>query len=127
MSTKSRISYRTIAYTVIAAVFLCSGFAQAQSYDPDQDIPKPTMLQKRLDKMGRGLSNFLFGWTEIPVTLHTKMKQGKPLTYLLTTAPLIGATRGFMRMGAGVYEFFTFYTKNPGGDYEPILEPEYIF
>ena len=111
----------------MAAVFYCSSFAYAQSYDPDQDIPKPTLLQKRLEKLGRGVSNVLFGWSEIPVVWYSKMKQGKPLTYLLTTAPIIGTTKMFMRMGTGVYEVFTFYTKHPTGDYEPILEPEYIF
>jgi len=123
----SRAFYKIGAAVVLAAVFFSSSFAYAQSYDPDQDIPKPTMLQKRMSKMGRGLSNFLFGLTEIPTTMYTKMKQGKPLTYLLTTAPVLGTTKAFMRIGTGAYEFFTFYVRNPGGDYEPILEPEYIF
>ena len=127
MNGKRRTFYKIGAIVVLAAVFFSSSFAYAQSYDPEQDIPKPTMLQKRMDKLGRGLSNFLFGWTEIPVTWNAKMKQGKPLTYLLTTAPILGATKGFMRMGTGIYEFFTFYTENPSGDYEAILEPEYIF
>ncbi len=122
-----RTFYKIGAIVVLAAVFLSSSFAYAQSYDPDQDLPKPTMLQKRMNKLGRGLSNFLFGLTEIPLTMNAKMKQGKPLTYLLTTAPILGTTRAFMRMGTGVYEVFTFYVRNPGGDYEPILEPEYIF
>ncbi len=125
--SKTRIFKKFIAFLVIVAVFTGSGFSQAQSYDPDQDIPSPTMLQKRVEKMGRGLSNFVFGWTEIPVTWYTKMQQGKPLTYLLTTAPVIGTTKMFMRMGTGVYEFFTFYFRSPAGDFEPILEPDYIF
>ena len=127
MNGTSRTFYKIGAIVVLAAVFISSSFAYAQSYDPQQDIPKPTMLQKRMDKLGRGLSNFFFGWTEIPVTWYAKMKQGKSLTYLLTTAPVLGTTKAAMRMGTGVYEFFTFYTKNPSGDYEPILEPEYIF
>ena len=127
MNETSRAFYKIGAAVVLTAVFFSSSFAYAQSYDPDQDIPTPTMLQKRMSKMGRGLSNFLFGLTEIPMTMYTKMKQGKSLTYLLTTAPVLGTTKAFMRMGTGVYEFFTFYTKHPGGDYEPILEPEYIF
>ncbi len=127
MNETSRAFYKIGAAVVLAAVFFSSSFAYAQSYDPDQDIPKPTMLQKRMSKMGRGLSNFIFGLTEIPATMYTKMKQGKPLTYLLTTAPVLGTTKAFMRMGTGAYEFFTFFVRNPGGDYEPILEPEYIF
>lgn len=127
MTNKVRNSYKITAFTVIAAVFICCGFAQAQSYDPDQGLPTPTMLQKRMEKVGRGLSNFIFGWTEIPMTWYTKMQQGKPLTYLFTTAPVIGTTKAFMRMGTGVYEVVTFYARNPAGDFEAILEPDYIF
>lgn len=123
----SRTFHKIGAIVVVAAVVLSSSLAYAQSYDPEQDIPTPTMLQKRLTKLGRGLSNFLLGWTDIPVTWNQKMKQGKPLSYLLTTAPVLGTTRAFMRMGTGVYEVFTFYTRNPSGTYDPILEPEYIF
>ena len=117
-----------LAIVALVTVFSWSGtLALAQSYDPDQDIPKPTSLQKRMNKLGRGFSNVLFGWTEIPVTWYERMKQGKPLTYLLSTAPVLGTTRAFMRTGVGVYEVFTFYIKNPSGDYEAILEPEYLF
>lgn len=118
---------RTVAIVAAVAIILTSSFAFAQSYDPNQDLPKPTKLQKRLNKLGRGLSNVLFGWTEIPVTWDQKMKQGKPLTYLLSTAPVLGTSRAFMRTGTGVYELFTFYWSNPQGDYEAILEPDYIF
>lgn len=115
------------AIALSAAVILTSSTGYAQSYDPDQDVPKPTMLQKRLNKLGRGLTNILFGWTEIPVTWDQKLKQGKPLTYLLGTAPVLGTAKAFMRTGTGFYELFTFYWDNPSGDFEAIIEPEYIF
>lgn len=127
MNMTGRTFKMVTAVAVIGAVFLCGSVSYAQSYDPEQDLPTPTVLQKRMNKMGRGLSNFFFGWAEIPVTWYEKMQQGKPLTYLLTTAPILGTTKTFMRMGTGVYEFFTFYMTYPVGDYEPILEPEYIF
>ncbi|MCH7910919.1 MAG: exosortase system-associated protein, TIGR04073 family [Candidatus Hydrogenedentes bacterium] len=127
MNGTNRTFHKIGAIVVVVAVFLSSSLACAQSYDPEQDIPQPTMLQKRMNKLGRGLSNFFFGWTEIPVTWNQKMKQGKPLTYLFTTAPVLGTTKMFMRMGTGAYEFLTFYSRNPSGSYDPILEPEYIF
>ncbi|MFP6582220.1 MAG: exosortase system-associated protein, TIGR04073 family, partial [Candidatus Hydrogenedentota bacterium] len=80
-----------------------------------------------VEKLGRGLSNILFGWSEIPVTWDRKMKQGKGLTYLLSTAPVMGAVRAFMRTGIGVYEVFTFPVDTGDRNYEPILEPEYLF
>lgn len=118
---------KTLAAVVIVAVFSGGSLAYAQSYDPDQDLPTPTVLQKRLNKMGRGLANVMFGITEIPLTIYEKMMQGKPLTYLLTTAPILGTTKAFMRMGVGTYEFFGFYFRNRDGDFEALLEPEYIF
>lgn len=112
---------------LIASLCFSSSIAVAQSYDPDQDIPKPTVFEKRVEKLGRGISNVLFGWTEIPVTWDYKMKQGKPLTYLLTTAPLIGVIRGVMRTGVGVYEVFTFPVDREENSYDAVLEPEYLF
>ena len=127
MNAKRKLMLVSTALLLAVAVFATSTSSFAQSYDPDQDIPKPTILQKRVHKLGRGLTNVLFSITEIPVTWHNKMIQGKPLTYLMVTAPIIGTTRMFMRAGIGVYELFTFWRENPAGDFEAMLEPEYIF
>ncbi len=114
---------------VLVAILVCIG-AQAtlaQSYDPDQGIPKPTLLEKRLEKLGRGLSNILFGWAEIPLTFDSKMKEGKGLAYLVGAVPVIGTAKAIIRTGTGVVEVFTFGTTKPDVNYEAILEPEYIF
>lgn len=100
---------------------------QAQTYDPDLDLPKPTGLEKSLTKLGRGLSNIMFGWAEIPVTFDTKMKQGKPLAYLLGVAPVLGSARAVMRTGTGVFEAVTFPFTDKDVNYDAVLEPEYIF
>jgi putative exosortase-associated protein (TIGR04073 family) len=99
----------------------------AQAYDPLDDLPKPTVFEKTLTKVGRGLSNIMFGWAEIPLTFDTKLKQGKGLAYLLGVVPVLGTGKAIMRTGVGIYEVFTFpYTKE-GQNFEAILEPEYIF
>ncbi len=100
---------------------------QAQTYDPDLDLPKPTGLEKSLTKLGRGLSNIMFGWVEIPMTFDTKMKQGKPLAYLLGVVPVLGSARAVMRTGTGVFEAVTFPFTDKDVNYEAVLEPEYIF
>ena len=99
----------------------------AQSYDPTEDLPKPTKTEKILTKLGRGLSNILFGWAEIPVTFDRKLKEGKPLAYLFGVVPVLGTARAFMRTGTGVYEVFTFPFSDPKVSFEALLEPEYIF
>lgn len=123
---RSRKLLRAIAVLLIAAL-LATPSVSAQSYDPDQDIPHPTIMQKRLEKMGRGLSNILFGWAEIPLAWDRGIRQGRPLTQIVTHGTLVGTTKFFMRLGIGVYEFFGFYAENPEGGYEPMIEPEYLF
>ena len=124
---RKRTILKGFAVAVALAFVFEGAVAFAQSYDPDQTIPKPTMLQKRLTKLGRGISNILLGWAEIPVTFDQKVKQGRPLGYLIGVAPVLGTTRAFMRTGIGIYEVFTFGTTKPHVNYEAILEPEYIF
>ncbi|MCH7908949.1 MAG: exosortase system-associated protein, TIGR04073 family [Candidatus Hydrogenedentes bacterium] len=117
-----------VAVIVVVTVFGMTGsLAYAQSYDPDQTVPTPSKLQKRINKLGRGLSNVLFGWTEIPLTFDKKMRAGKPLAYLLTTSLVTGATKGVMRTGVGFYEVLTFPQGGEEVNYEAILEPEYLF
>lgn len=122
-----RIGTISAATLLIAVIFLSSNLAISQSYDPNQELPNPSVFERRVEKLGRGITNILFGWTEIPVTWDRKMKQGKPLTYLLSTAPLMGTIRAGMRTGVGVYEVFTFPFDTQENSYEPILEPEYLF
>lgn len=127
MKLISRIGSTAVTGLLIVALCLSTTVANAQSYDPDQELQPPTVFEKRVEKLGRGIGNILFGWTEIPVTWHKKMKQGKSLQYLLSTAPVMGTVRAFMRTGVGVYEVFTFPADSAENNYEPVLEPEYLF
>jgi putative exosortase-associated protein (TIGR04073 family) len=125
------ISVKLILAVVLVAAFLTPALpvlpAAAQSYDPAQELPKPTTWEMRLNKLGRGISNVLFGWAEIPVTWDAKLKQGKGLAYMVGTAPVLGTTRAVMRTGTGVYEIVTFPTSSDEVNFGPILEPDYIF
>ena len=99
----------------------------AQIYDPDVDLPKPTGLEKRMTKLGRGFSNILWGWAEIPLTFDRKLKEGKPFTYLFGVAPVLGTARALMRTSTGVFETVTFPFSDEDINFEAVLEPEYIF
>ena len=117
----------TIAVMMTITLLMQTAPICAQAYDPLVDLPKPTVFEKTLTKLGRGLSNIMFGWAEIPLTFDTKLKQGKGLAYLLGVVPVLGTGKAIMRTGVGIYEVFTFpYTKE-GQNFEAILEPEYIF
>jgi putative exosortase-associated protein (TIGR04073 family) len=118
---------KTIGLVVVLGVAFGPVAGWAQSYDPDQDIPKPTKTQKRAEKLGRGLTNVFFGWSEVPATWVKHVHQGKGLSHLLIASPIIGFTKAFIRTGVGVYEVVTFPASGRDGKYGPILEPEYIF
>ena len=116
-----------VAMVLVAAVTLSTVAAFAESYDPDQQIATPTGFEMRMTKLGRGLSNVLLGWAEIPVTFDQKLKEGKPLGYLVGVVPVLGTTRALLRTGTGVFEMFTFPSSDLEVNFAPILEPEYIF
>ncbi len=117
----------TLAALLLAVFVGPSMVALAQSYDPDQMIIPPTGFEKRLTKLGRGFSNILFGWAEIPVTFDRKLKEGKGLQYLLGVVPVLGSTRAVMRTATGVFEMVTFPYSDKEINFEPLLEPEYLF
>lgn len=123
----SRILPALVALAVIIAVVGTSMPAFSQSYDPSEEIPRPTGVEKALTKLGRGFSNIMFGWAEIPVTFDKKMKQGKPLGYLLGVVPVLGTARALMRTSTGMFEVVTFPFSDRDVNYEAVLEPEFIF
>ena len=122
MNTK-RIAMVLAALAVLSATTLVC----AQTYNPDVDLPKPTGMEKSLTKLGRGLSNIMLGWAEIPMTFDKNLKKGKPLGYLIGVVPVVGTARAVMRTGTGVFEATSFPFSDKEINYEAILEPEYIF
>ncbi len=130
MATKRKWWVTVVATVLMGAMALQTMPALAQAYeiyDFEEELPRPTGFEKALTKLGRGLSNVMLGWAEIPVTWDAKLKEGKPLAYLLGVAPVLGTARAVMRTGSGVFEVVTFPFSDRSVNYEPILEPEYIF
>jgi len=116
-----------VAGVLVLALLLGVSPGMAQSFDPDDDLPRSTGIEKALTKLGRGLSNGMLGWAEIPVTFDKKLKQGKPLQYLLGVAPVLGTARAVMRTSTGVFEMVSFPFSDRDVNYEAVLEPEFIF
>ena len=116
-----------VAIFMVLAITMASMPVAAQSYDPTQGIPHSTGLEKAMTKLGRGLANVMFGWAEVPVTFDKKMKQGKPLSYLLGVVPVLGTARALLRTSTGVFEVVTFPFSDKQVNYGAVLEPEYIF
>lgn len=126
---KQTLWMRAVAVLLSAALILplAANGQERITYDPDDEIPAPTGVERALTKLGRGFSNIMFGWAEIPVTFDKKLKEGKPLAYLLGVVPVLGTARAVMRTTTGVFEVVTFPFSDHDINYEAILEPDYIF
>lgn len=127
MATKHLIMRSGIAVMLVGAMLFQVSPVSAQLYNPELDLPKPTGFEKSLTKLGRGVSNVLFGWAEIPVTFDEKYREGKPLAYLLGVVPVLGGARAVMRTSTGVFEMVSFPFTDKAVNYDAVLEPEYIF
>ncbi len=76
-------------------------------------------------KLTRGAINTVTGWVEIPKRIQeTSQASGGFAGW--TWGLLRGLGYGFVRTSAGLYEVFTFPFPAPP-DYEPVMQPEYVF
>lgn len=127
MFSTKKTSVLAVLALVLASILLQGMPVMAQTYNPDEDLPKPTGFEKRMTKLGRGISNILWGWAEIPLTFDRKLNEGKPFTYLFGVAPVLGTARAIMRTGTGVFETVSFPFSDKDVNFEAVLEPEYVF
>lgn len=128
MGTNGQAWAKVVALAVVVAILAASTPVMAQVYyDPLLDVPRPTGVELALTKLGRGLSNIMLGWAEIPVAFDRGVKRGRPLGYLVGVAPVMGFARAFIRTSTGVFEVVTFPFTDQALNYRPVLEPEFIF
>ena len=90
-----------------------------QGHDRVDELMLHYNLHPAFEKLGRGVSNTLFGWTEIPLNIHQRYAPTDTGGSFLTGA-VIGVFKGLVRTGVGVYETVTFFLPYPE-DYVPIL------
>ena len=96
------------------------------------ETPPPRAGQDRIDemfnrynlhpafhKLGRGLSNALLGWTEIPLNAGQRMSSGDTGGSFFTGLAY-GIAKGAVRTAVGVYETVTCFLPYPE-DFAPIL------
>jgi len=101
-------------FLVAAIGFSIATTALADIHDPPSNDHGPTR------KLGRGISNLLYGWSEIPVTIAKVNKdEGN------SAAASYGVVRGFgragARFGAGLLEILTFPIPAYRESYSPLL------
>jgi putative exosortase-associated protein (TIGR04073 family) len=91
----------------------------------DEDVYREnTDVQKMFHKLGRGISNVLLGWVEIPKNIAKEWRRTEPFT-----GTIVGSVKGIgwaiARTLSGVYEIISFPFPVPR-NYEPIMYPEFV-
>ncbi|MFL6519130.1 MAG: exosortase system-associated protein, TIGR04073 family [Chthoniobacterales bacterium] len=100
---------------VIAALvlsFVASSYADIQ--DPPANEHGPTR------KLGRGISNVVFGIAELPVQI-ARVNEREGNSAALSYGVVRGIGRTYMRFHAGLWEMFSFPFPTNHGTYCPIL------
>ncbi len=81
-----------------------------------------------LRKCGRGVSNILFGWVDIPAEMNRV--KAAPGNTSEAGSLIVGSLKGIFkmmgRMAAGVYEVCTFPIPVPA-QYDPVVDPEFVW
>jgi putative exosortase-associated protein (TIGR04073 family) len=98
---------------------LVLGFATAAFADI-QDPPSNNYGPTR--KLGRGISNVVFGIAELPVTI-AKINEREGNSAAAGYGVVRGLGRSYMRFHAGLFEIFSFPFPVNRGTYYPILRP----
>ena len=113
------------AWLAFAILFLSTaGSVRAYDYSPaDMSRTNPTARAGR--KLGRGVSNVLLGWVEVPRGIEAVGKESG-FAAGTTWGVLQGAGSALLRTGAGIFEIATFPFPVPSKDGDPLVEPEYI-
>ena len=99
------------------------GWADSTGWAPPRDQVDDFMGKQNFypafDKLGRGVTNALGGWLEIPLNIQQRYRREDMLTSGVAGA-MTGLVRGLVRTGVGVYETATFFLPLPE-NFAPIL------
>lgn len=102
-------------FVITASFAILTGFVAADIHAP----PGSTYTSSR--KLGRALSNIMYGFIEIPEQIVRKNEQyGRKAGY--TYGAVDGTSRALKRMGYGFYELFTFTCPTYRGTFKPPYE-----
>jgi putative exosortase-associated protein (TIGR04073 family) len=106
---------KTLLTAIVVLGFATSAFADIQ--DPPSNDYGPTR------KLGRGLSNLVFGIAELPVTI-AKINEREGNSAAAGYGVVRGLGRSGLRVGSGLFEFLTFPFPTTRRTYYPLLPSE---
>ena len=103
---------KTLLTVALVLGFATSSFADIQ--DPPSNDYGPTR------KLGRGLSNLVFGVAELPATI-AKINEREGNSAAAGYGVVRGLGRSYMRFHSGLFEFLTFPFPTTRRTYYPLL------
>jgi putative exosortase-associated protein (TIGR04073 family) len=109
---------KTLLASALVLGFAATSFADIQ--DPPGNDYGPTR------KLGRGLSNVVFGIAELPVQI-ARVNEREGNSAALGYGVVRGISRSYMRFHAGLWEMFSFPFPANQGTYRPILPSHYRY
>jgi len=104
---------KAVVLVMVVGILLCVPAAYAH----ENHEPNPAT------KLGRGATNILTGWIEIPKQIYLTSKEYDPFTGLVFGS-VKGACYAVLRTGTGVFDT-TFFVLPPYTS--PLMEPEFVF
>jgi putative exosortase-associated protein (TIGR04073 family) len=112
----TEIAMKNLFIPALVFAFAASSFADIQ--DPPANNYGPTR------KLGRGLSNVVFGIAELPVQI-ARVNEREGNAAALSYGVVRGLGRSYMRFHTGLWEMFSFPFPANRGTYRPILPSHY--
>lgn len=113
-----------IAFVGILLGTLGTSTVSAERMHQDDYYREESDLGKMFHKLGRGVTNILFGWIELPRNIAREWRRSDPFT-----GTIVGTFKGIgwtiARTFVGVYEVISFPFPVPN-DYVPIMMPEFV-
>ena len=117
--------FKRKTWIIIAILFACNlSPAFASGYSP-VELSRTSHAASSGRKLGRGISNLLLGWVEVPRGMETVGRESG-FTAGATWGVIQGAGSALVRTAAGALEIATFPLPFPSKGDEPPVEPEFI-
>ncbi len=110
-------------FALLIAMIVFTGLSEAASDSAITD-PTPDYSTGVSKKLGRGLSNVAFGWTDILKGIED-VGEEQNFFAAITWGPIYGTGKALHRTLAGAYEVATFPVPVPQ-NFDPLVEPEFV-
>ena len=98
---------------IFALFIAATSFCLGDIHEP------PKMKYTKMRKLGRGVSNIVYGWTEIPMTMHRWGENREQVAGIFTAGFLQGVQRAGARLKYGIYEVVNFHKPLYKDSYRP--------